>query len=117
MRTARMLLIVYACRVLVRSYTWKSYDMQQTMQQGRAFALSVAITLAMHVWKGYKAPMLAACLQPIFMFIDPIFQTRVLGVDKVVERPVSDQFKKCASCSEVLGAAAGAATTARPSSS
>jgi hypothetical protein len=81
--------------VVLRQYTHKSYDWQQTIAQLRTTAISVAMTLAMYAWRGYKAPLLAACTQPFFMAADPLFQQRVLGMATEVERPAQDPFKKC----------------------
>ena len=94
-RGSGTLIHAQVCRVVVKSYTWKSYDETLVVQQARTVAMSMAVTIAMHMWRGFKAPLLAACLQPFFVLTDPVFQTRVLGMDKEVIRPVPDPMKKC----------------------
>ena len=78
------------CRVVVKQYTWKTYDEKQTMTQLRTFALGMAITSGMHAWQGYTTPLVLAWLQPLFILLDPMFQSRVLGVQREVVRPVKD---------------------------
>lgn len=81
--------------MVVKQYTFKSYDEKQAMDQLRTFAIGMMVTLAMHAWQGFTTPLVLAWLQPVFICLDPIFQVRVLGVKRDVQRPVQDALKKC----------------------
>lgn len=73
------------------------------MKQIQQFATSAAITIGMHMYGKYTTPMAIACLQPIFMAADPLFQIHLLGrpaVDKL-KRPFPDMATECASCSSL----------------